>query len=288
MAIDKTKKSATKVKKPSMPPPAARPAPVVAKDFTPEDWDVEDGEKIILYSDTGMGKTSLSLLAPDPVFLPLDDGGRKLRHPATGRPLKRIPNLETFADVRAALQQVDLFNDYKTVVIDTITVLEGWAEPHTFATVPGPKGSKVVNIEGYGYNKGYKHLYDTMNHILSDCDELIRRGKNVIMVAQAIPHRISNPGGEDYLRDGPRLYAGKPSIEALYCEWADHILRIDYINAFMKDKKISGDTSRAVLTQPELYFRAKSKNVDEAVVSFADKADDSIWQFMFDPEQGGE
>ncbi len=284
MAIDKSKKPRTKVKKPNLPPPAARPAPAVAKNFTPESWDGSDAEKILLYADTGMGKTSLSLLAPKPVFLGLDDGGRKLRHPVTGEPLKRIPNLETFADVRAALQQVDLYDNYETINIDTVTILQNWAEPYTFATVPGPKGSKVTNIEGYGYNKGYKHLYDTMNHILSDCDELVRRGKNVIMIAQAIPNRISNPGGEDFLRDGPRLYAGKPSIEALYCEWADHILRIDYINAFTKDKKISGDTSRAVFVQPELHFRAKSRTVEEPVVSFEDNADDSIWKFIF----GGE
>lgn len=283
MAIDKKPRS--KVKKPTMPPPAARPAPTVAKNFSVESWDGNDAEKILLYADTGMGKTSLSALAPKPVFLGLDDGGRKLRHPGTGKPLQRIPGLETFADVRAALQQVDLYNDYETIVIDTVTILQGWAEPYTFATVPGPKGARMTNIEGYGYNKGYKHLYDTMNHILSDCDELVRRGKNVIMVAQSVPNRISNPGGEDFLRDGPRLYAGKPSIEALYCEWADHILRIDYHNVLTsKEKKITGDTTRAIYAQPELHFRAKSRTLKTPVVSFESEADDSIWQFIF----GGE
>lgn len=277
-----TKPKVASKRKSSPPPPPPTPAEkiVQAKTFTIGDWDSNGGERILWYGDTGIGKSSINLMAPKPVFLGLDEGAGRLHHPVTGKPPKRIENLETFADVRAALQQVDLFDSYETVVIDTVTILQDWAEPHMFATVPGPKGITVRNIEGYGYNKGYKHLYDKMKEILVDCDNLIRLGKHVSLIAQATPNRISNPGGEDFLRDGPRLYAGKPSIEALYCEWADHILRIAYQDSFVKEKKISGETTRAVFTQPEVYFRAKSRTISEPVVSFEDPADDSIWVFI--------
>ena len=217
------------------------------------------------------------------MFLDLDEGAFELRHPVTGKKVDHIPGIRNFADVRTALQQVDLYDNYETVVVDNVTILQDWAEPHVVATIPTEKGAKVTNLVGYGYNKGYKHLYDVMRGPLADCDELVRRGKNVILIAQAALRSVPNPSGEDFLRAGLRLHADKSwNIESLYCEWASHILRIDYLNAFVnKDKKISGATTRAIFTQPELHFRAKSRTIQEPVISFENKADDSIWQFIF-------
>ncbi len=245
--------------------------------------DVKRGEKIILYGDTGIGKTSLALLAPKPVFLDLDEGGFELRHPVTGKKLDHIPDIRNFADVRDALQQVDLFDDYETIVVDNATILQDWAEPHVVATIPTEKGAKVTNLIGYGYNKGYKHLYNVMKGPLQDCDELIRRGKNIILIAQAALRSVPNPSGEDFLRAGLRLHADKSwNIESLYCEWASHVLRVDYLQAFVsKEKKVTGSTQRAVFVQPELHFRAKSRTIQEPIVSFDDQKDDSMWQFIF-------
>lgn len=276
------KKTAT-LRKP--PIPTARTAPPApAKRYEIKSYaDVKRGEKIIAYGDTGIGKTSLALLAPKPVFLDLDEGGFELRHPVTGKKLDHIPDIRKFTDVRDALQQVDLFNDYETIVIDNVTILQDWAEPHVVATIKTDKGASVKNIIGYGYNKGYKHLYNVMKGPLQDCDELVRRGKNVILIAQAALRSVPNPSGEDFLRAGLRLHADKSwNIESLYCEWASHVLRIDYHDAFVsKAKKITGETTRAVFVQPELHFRAKSRTVQHPIVSFADQKDDSIWKFIF-------
>lgn len=287
----RTVKKPVASKKPLTPPRKTAQPKVqkVAKPYEMEDWDgSNEGEKILIYADTGMGKTTLSALSPKPVFIGLDDGGRKIRHPVTNELLKRIKHVDTYEDVRNVLQRASLFDNRETIVIDTVTILQDLAVPHMLATISTEKGGKVDNIVGYGYNKGYQHLYDLMKSILQDCDALIHAGKNVILVAQSIPNKVSNPAGDDYLRDGPRLYAGKPSIEALYCEWADHILRIDYQDIWVakqskKDTKgkAAGDTTRVIYTKQEIYFRAKSRTIEEPVISFNDKTDDSIWKFMF-------
>jgi len=288
-------------KKPIPPPPAPTTEPIptrasqaTAKKFKVESWETAgEGKRIILYGDTGIGKSSLAFLAPNPVFLGLDEGGGQLRRPITDEPPVRIPGLETFSDTRDALQQVDLFDPYDTVVVDTVTILQDWAEPHVVTTIPTEKGARVKNLIGYGYNKGYKHLYNVMKGPLQDCDELIRRGKNVILIAQAGLHNVPNPGGEDYLRAGLRLHVDKSwNIESLYCEWADYVLGVDYYNAFVKDKRVTGSTDRAVFVQPELHFRAKTRTpwYDEdgnliSVLSFETLADDTVWQYIF-REQG--
>ncbi len=272
-----------------MPAPPKQPAPSVAPKRTQKTFKVRSGDstpkgkKIIIYADTGMGKTTLASMAPNPMFIDPDNGCDELKHPITGEDLNErcIEGIETFMDIRDVLSQYDLIDGYETVVIDNATVLQDLAEPHVFATVPGPNNSTVTNITGYGFNKGYKHLYDAMKSVLADCDALINRGKNVIIIAQSISNRVSNPGGDDFLRDGPRLYAGKPSIESLYCEWASHIFRIDYADMWVKDRKITGETTRVVYTQPEVHFRAKSRTLKDAVISFDKPADDSLWTFLF-------
>jgi hypothetical protein len=263
---------------------AQRSQPLAIKRWT----DTHSGEKIIVYGETGMGKSSLSILAPKPVFIPLDDGARKLKHPNGERPMY-LPNTDTtgneiphtFQSVRNALNAC-LTLDCETVVIDTATMLEYLAEQHVLTTIPAAQGAKAVNIESYGYGKGYKHIYDTMRLPLLDCDRLVAMGKNVILVAQGTNNRISNPGGLDYLCDGPRLYNGKPSVLSMYCEWADHLLRVAYEQvSATKEKKATGTTTRVIYTKPEVYFMAKSRTVNENPVSFATPADDSIWQFVF-------
>ena len=288
-----TKPPASKTMKRPPPPIASKQTATVAtqtKKFTVESWDTgAEGKRIIIYGDTGIGKSSLAQLAPKPVFLGLDEGGGELRHPVTGEKPKRIPRLETFADIRIALQQIDLFDLYETVIIDTTTILQDWAEEHVVATIKTEKGATVKNLVAYGYNKGYKHLYNVMKGPLQDCDELIRRGKNVILVAQEGLHNVPHPGGEDFLRAGLRLHVDKTwNIEALYCEWASYILRVNYHNTFVKDKRVSGSTDRAIFVQPELYFRAKTRTpwYDDdgsliSAVSFETLADDSIWKFIF-------
>lgn len=251
------------------------------------------GEKTLIYADTGMGKSTLATLSPTPVFLDLDGGCENMRNPITNEKLKVVPGVLSFEDVRIALQQPDIFKDYKTVVIDNVTVLQDLAEYWMFENVPGPQNSTVKNIEGYGFNKGYKHLYDTMKLILQDCDSLVRQGKNVILIAQSNSNRVVKSGSEDFLCDGPRLYAGKPSIESLYREWASHILYITYQDIVVKKTdakktigKATGGNTRVIYSQPEIYFRAKSRQLKTGdflppVISFNDRTDDSLWKFMF-------
>lgn len=283
----------TPVKKMAIPPkPGAKnTAPkskAPSKKFSISDWDGgNDGERILIHAESGMGKTTCASMAPSPVWIGLDDGGRKISNPITGENLRHIPGVETFDDVRAALQQVELFDDCETVVIDTVTLLEELAVPYVLENIPNEKGAKMPNITKYGYGKGYRHLYDTMKLILADCDVLVRRGKNIIMIAQSVPNRVANSAGEDYLRDGPRLCAqNNANVEALYCEWSDHVFRIGYRQVSVEDRKAESDQQRAIFVHGAAHFRAKSRTIstEYPVVSFESPADDSIWKFLFPGE----
>ncbi len=260
------------------PPPAPVQQKVSAKNFSVQPWNAEgEGKRVLLYAESGMGKTTLASLLRNAVFIGVDDGGKLLKD------LRHVPGISNFADVRGALQ-ADIYADCETVVIDQATALQEWAVEYVIENIPNEKGVKMNNIIQYGWNAGYRHLYDTMKLVLQDCDGLIRQGKNVIMIAQAAPHSVANPGGEDFLREGPRLCSRKgANVEALYCEWADHIFFIDYQLLLVDDKKkASSDTKRAIFVHPEAHFRAKSRTLgpELAVVTFDEPSDDSIWKFL--------
>ena len=275
--------------KPPLPPPRGKVAPPPAKrstskkTFHVESWDgSNEGEKGIIYAPPGMGKTTLASMLPTPVFLGLDDGGRKIANPKTGEVLKRIPDVETYQDVRDALTQQDLFNDYESLVIDTGTKLEAWALQWVLGNVKVGK-EFARNIESYGYAKGYRHVYDAMHLILGDLDPLVRAGKNVFIICQLVPVKVANPGGEDYLCDAPELQDRKPSVLSLYLGWCDHVFKIDYQGITAKDKKAVSGEDRVIYVHPEVHFKAKSRTIPREfpLLTFSSPDDDTVWQYLF-------
>lgn len=263
-------------------PPSAVKMP--AKQFSVAPWiGANEGEKILIYAPPKMGKTTLASMAPGPVFIGADDGARKLRHPKTGEPVLYVPGVGTFLDLRAVLQS-DVFDPYKSVVFDTVTDMQcRWAEPFMLQTVPHEKGHKVSRIEDYGYGKGYRHLYDVMHFILSDCERLVRKGKNIIFLCQSAVMKETS-GGDDYQKDGPDLqHNSQWSTRGAYLAWVDHIFRINWENATVEKKKITPVSGRVINVHADASFHGGSRTLpaDCANVAFTEPADDSLWQFLF-------
>ncbi len=298
------KRAPTPKRKPPPTPPKAPPKQAItitpAKTFAVKPWTGEgEGEKIVGYGDTGLGKTTLFSMLPSPIFIGLDDGGRRIINPKTEEHINHVPGVETFDDVRAAVQQVSLFPKGSSCVIDTITLLEQIIETHVLLTVPMPKGGgQAKNIKSYGWNDGSSHVLDAFRLLLQDLDALIRRGVNVGLIAQEQAITIANPEGMDYLQACPRLHHDRQySLMKQVCEWADHVFRINYLNTAVRaegqrvtGKVASRDTTRAVYIGGAQDYRAKSRTLgrftdDEGnlitCVSFETPADDSIWTFLF-------
>lgn len=254
--------------------------------------DAREGEKILLYAKTGTGKTSLSIMVPDAVYIDLDGRGRRLVNPLTNTTVNKIPDISGFQDLRDALHQTNLFSEGQTVVIDTYTKLEAIMEPYIFDNYT-QGGKKVTAMRGYGWD-GPAHILDCHRLLLSDLDGLVRRRVNVLLVCQQGQATVANAEGVDYLEDGPRLSHNKQySSRMEVCEWCDHVLRIGYQNfAVSRDtekakvgKVDSGDNTRVIFTNGASHFIAKSGLLDgkrlPAVVSFASPSDDSLWAMMF-------
>lgn len=280
------------------PPQAASPASLASqravKTFSVKPFEAsQEGQKIILYGMNGMGKSTLASMAPNPIFLGADDGARRLISPKTGQLVNNVPGIESFADLRDALHQVNLYPAGSTLVFDTITEYDQWGIKYTCSTVRKDGGGLAESLEDYGYGKGYTHQNDTMRILLTDCDPLIRRGVNILFLAQQGQATVANLEGADYIQDGPLMTAqpkNGANVRATVCSWCDHIFRIAYppvevtkANVKANKGKATGSTERIIYTEPEVYFVAKNRmnGTLPPVISFSTREDDSLWQMVF-------
>ena len=264
------------------PPPAPRvpngkPAPAttsVNKTFSVSSGRVDGANRILIYGPGGIGKSTLAGLAPRPVFIDIEEGTRKLD-------INRVDGIATFADVRACLNSGAL-DGFQTVIIDSSTKAEELAIAHTLATVKNEKGSNVTSVEGYGYGKGYQHVYDTFLLLLADLDTHVRAGRNVVLIAHDCIANVPNPVSEDYIRYEPHLQSpksGKASIRNRVIQWADYVLFLGY-DVISEDGKGKGGGTRTVFTVERPDHIAKSRTTIPTI-PFKGPDDNEIWQHIF-------
>lgn len=278
------------------PPPArqtsTKKAVTPVKKFETATWNTaKEGQRIITYADSGMGKTTLASMLPNPKFADFSGGSDKILHPITGERLAYILGCDTFDDVRAACHQPGLLKAGDSFVLDTGTAFEDRGLEWTLENIQaGEKGKHytATRIEGYGWGKGFRHLYDTMKLPLTDFDVLIHRGVNVVINCQMQQVEIAHSGGENFLCDTPKLQKahGKstPSVWGLWNEWADHVFKIGYGDIQASDGKAASSGERVVFVHGQVYFKAKSRTIPSEfpVISFSHPGDDTVWRYLFD------
>jgi hypothetical protein len=261
-------------RKGSPPPITLAPAAVPSGDrFSISSGLVSSAQRVEIFGPGGIGKSNLASLAPGVVFIDLEEGTKNLNIP-------RVSGIETWADLRACLQS-NALDAHKTIAIDSATRAEELAVAHTLLTVPHEKGSKVTSVEGYGFGKGYQHIYETFIHLLVDLDRHVRAGRNVILVAHDCTADVPNPTGEDFIRYEPHLQApksGKANIRERVFQWADHVLFIGY-DVISEDGKGKGAGTRTIWPVERPDHRAKSRSLAEPL-PYENAQDGAIWPLI--------
>lgn len=267
--------------KPAPPPAAKRPspantqAPVSTRDFQVSSGTKLGAEKVVVFSSGGAGKTSLAALIQEagvkPLFLDIEQGSARCD-------VSRIDTIETWGELRAILQNQSLLEPYNAVVVDSLTKAEEMAIAWTLQNVKHEKGHYVESIEGYGFGKGFTHVYETFLQLLGDLDAVARSGLHVICTAHECVANVPNPSGEDWIRYEPRLQSpasGKASIRHRVKEWCDHLLYIGFDTAVSKDGKASGSGTRTIYPTEMPWCWAKSRSLSDPIPYT--KGDAELW-----------
>lgn len=245
----------------------------VAKVFGRSEGITRAAHRVMIYGTGGIGKTSLAAKAPAPVFADLEGGSEDMSIP-------RVTGVENWADLRAWLTSGD-FDGVQSIVIDTVTTAEEWCRQHVIANVKTEKGAIVNSLEGFGWGKGYTHLFEEWRRLLADLETHYRAGRNIVLLAHAHIGKVPNPAGDDYIRNQPRLFVNNQvSLLHSTVEWCDHTLFVNY-DVAAKDGKAKGSGTRTIYTVETATHLAKTRGdiLGEQPIIF-EREGRSIWDLL--------
>lgn len=233
---------------------------------------ISKAPRILVYGPHKIGKSTFGAQAPNPIFIPIEDGLDALADPATGAPIEvpMFPQATTYDDVIAAIGT--LYNeehDRQSVTIDSLD----WLENLIWKKVCSNAG--VKNIEDIGYGKGYVHALDLWRTFLDGCNALRdRKGMAVILLAHAEIKRFDAPDKvSSYDRYQPKLHT---KASGLVQEAVDVIGFANYEVVVLKEdvgfkkevKKATGSGQRLLHLEERPAFLAGSRYRLPATVPF--------------------
>lgn len=220
-------------------------------------------QKVVIYGPGGVGKTELAAnlkqIGINPLFADVEDGSRFLD-------IDRLdPSPSTFDELRAVAGNAELLASYDALIIDSLTKVEELCITHVLGTVKHEKGHAVTSIDGYGWGKGFGHVYDAMLILLSDLDAVARSGKHVICITHECTAKVPNPGGEDWIQYQPRLQSTPQGmIRERVKEWCDHLFRVEF-DVFVDGGKAQGSGSRTIHPTQMPTHWAKSRTLSDPI-----------------------
>lgn len=235
------------------------------------------------YGPGGVGKSELAAnlkqLGIRPLFLDIGSGTSFLDVERIGPD----QGLQSWDDLRSALHDQELCRGFNAIVLDDLSVAQSWAIRWTLENIKadrsGGQSVNVASIEGYGWGKGYVHVFETFMQLLGDFDAHIRAGRHVICIAHDCTARVPNPAGADYIRYEPNLQnADKGNIRSRVKEWADHVLFVGY-DVFAEDGKATGAGTRTIYPREMPTHLAKSRSLAQPIPYQQGSAD--LWKHLF-------
>ena len=218
--------------------------------------------RVVLYGTSGIGKTTFGAMAPNPIFIPTEDGAAAVSVPTF--PLIRAwKNAEGTGLIDAFSVLASSEHNFQTVVLDSAE----WTENILKEQVAKDHGLEVydTNHKALAYGRGGRALEEYWRKI---CDSFTylrdHRNMGVIILAHSQVKRFDDPTTEAY--DRYILDLMKDSA-AVLTEWADIVLFANTQTAVIEEKvgiggskkRGVGPSERFMYTQETPAFKAKCR-----------------------------
>lgn len=201
---------------------------------------LDKAQKWVIYGVEGIGKTSLAMKFPDPLFI--DTEGSTNHYD-----VHRLPKPTSWQMVNDEVDFVIQTKPCKTLIIDTADWLE------QLCIVDICNQAKKTSITQFGYGEGFIRLEESFGRFLNKLSDVVEVGINVVVTAHAKIVKFEQPD-EMGAYDRYELKLGNKTTAKtsnLIKEWADTILFLNYqtisVAADDKGTRFKGQGGRRVM-----------------------------------------
>lgn len=210
-------------------------------------------QRLVIYGQEGVGKTTLSSKLPSPLVLDTEGGSGQLD-------VDRVA-VNSLDDLRAALRDILAEKKagtlpYRTVVLDTVDRVWNMAAD----AVCAEKGYK--SIEDAGYGKGLKMATEKFCAVVTSLDKLVAAGLHVVCVCHSKVETLSLPDKEDFSVYQLKVSApGKQAEEsaAFLKQWADAVIFCQFNTLVSSESGKAVAQKRVMRTAHGACWEAKNR-----------------------------
>jgi hypothetical protein len=145
--------------------------------------------RLLVYGTPGIGKSTMGSQAPNPVFVPTEDGLDEID-------CAKFPLAATLDEVLAALAELGTQpHDFETVVLDSLD----WLERLIWDRVCAEFSVKSIEKADGGYARGYTHALTHWREVIDSLNLLrSQRGMVVVLIAHAKVEKFEDPEAPPY------------------------------------------------------------------------------------------
>ena len=211
---------------------------------------VKKPRRLLVYGVPSVGKTTFAAQAPNPIFIPTEEGANDLD-------VAKFPLVKSYDEFVNRLRElVKGGHGYETVVIDTLGALDLLIIKHLCEKEK--KG--YTALEDWGFGRGPELAKALWNQVCSMLDHLKDQGMTIVMLAHAHVKHFTPPDSDGYDRYEPNF---TKKCAALMVGWSDEVF---FANFVVRTKQTSagktqgvGQGKRVMFCQERPAYNAKNR-----------------------------
>lgn len=185
--------------------------------------------RILIHGEGGTGKSTLASMAPNPIFINLEDGLAELDTSAFPKPTNFDQALQQLTHLYAEK------HEFKTVVTDSLDWLEMLAAKQICAD------RDIKSLSEVAYGKGYEEAFSLIKRYYTGLNALYsEKNMAVIILAHSRIKTFQDPLGENYDRYQIKV---RDNIAELFVEWCTLVgflspeIHVDITKEGLRDSK---------------------------------------------------